>query len=502
MSEDQPAQQSLWRWMMQSPWERMGKGLLLPIAAIGVFIAILLVNVGERAEYVYYCTDTHRTVSRRAYQRDDTGAIEKRVRVVYWEKWAGFEGEAIDKTVAYFNRTNDKKIYVDITRIGDITEKIRTATAGGNPPDLAGLFSIDIPVFAAQNALIPLDDMMDEAGIGPHTYIDAYYRLGVYRDKVWALPTTPSTWALHWNKNMFREAGLDPDQPPRTLEELEEFARKLTKVDEDGNIVQVGFLPTEPGWWKYSWGYWFGGRLWDGEGNITANSPENLEAMRWVRRFADGEVYEGLGYRELDAFKGTFGEFASSGNAFFDGRVAMVRQGVWMAKFIEMFAPDDFEFGVAPFPSKEPGLHETHNAVTIGEADMIGIPQGARRPEEAFEFIKFLATPEGMEILCGGHGKNSPLVETSEGWIEDHPNPYIDVFTELAESPRCYRPPPIGIWQEYLNAWARAFDDIWTRRRSPERALDELQAEMQRRLDHELERKRALGLELGAGDDQ
>jgi len=453
---------SLLQWMLASPAQRLGVGLILPLGLLGALIAAVLYSPPAKGD-----------------------AVDGRVEVTYWEKWSGFEGQAIQATVDHFNRMQDR-IFVKLVVQGDITQKVRIATAGGDPPDLAGLYSFDVPVFAAQNALVPLDDRIAQAGIGPETYLPAYWRLCVYRDNVWALPTAPSTLALHWNKQLFREAGLDPERPSRTIQQLDEYAEKLTRRDADGHIVQLGFLPTEPGWWKYAWGLWFGGELWNGSDRITANSPENLAAMRWVVGYIDR-----YGYEELDRFKKTFGGFSSPDNAFFTGKVAMELQGVWMANFIDRYAPPDFEWGAAPFP---PGAAGCQN-LTIAEADVIGIPRGARHPEEAFEFIKFMATPEGMEILCGGQSKNSPLRRTSPGWLTGHPNKAVKVFTDLAHSPNCRRTPPIGIWREYNQAWGRAFDDVWAKKKTPQQALDELQQHIQRRFDHELARNRALGLE-------
>ncbi len=454
-------------WLFESPAENLGKGVLLPIALLAGLVAVLV-----------YTPSTPVTTK------------DGKTVVSYWEKWSGFEGDAIRHAVDAFNRKHDS-VHVDLVLQGDIVEKVRIATAGGDPPDLAGLYSFDVPVFASQNALMPLDDMLEEAGIGPDTYVHAYWRLGVYQDTVWTLPTTPSTWALHWNKKLFREAGLDPERPPKTIQELDEYAKKLTKIDKDGHLIQIGFLHTEPGWWKFSWGYWFGGRLWNGKDALTANSPENLKAMEWVKSYVDK-----YGSKELDRFKKTFGGFSSADNAFFTGKVAMEIQGVWMGNFIKMYAPKDFEWGAAPFPAAVPGLRN----VTVAEADVIGIPQGAKHPKEAFEFIKFMATPEGMEILCRGHAKNSPLRNTSADWYTTHPNPFVKVFTDLAESENCLRTPPIGIWREYNVAWQRTFDDVWAGAKEPKQALDELQETMQRRFAHELTRAKALGIELESGE--
>ena len=479
------------RWMLDSPADRLGVGLVVPLGALAALIALLLWNPYSRSDNVIYDPRNGAVVEGRVFDKKTGREItQERVRVTYWEKWSGFEGQPIKDAVDNFNRRQDS-IYIELIAQGDISQKVRIATAGGDPPDLAGLYSFDVPVFASQNALVPLDDMINECGIGPATYVPAYWRLCTYRGRARVLPTAPSTLALHWNKKLFREAGLDPDRPPRTLNELDEYAEKLTKKDRNGHLIQIGFLPSEPGWWKYSWGFWFGAELWDGKDRITANSPEHLAAMKWVKSYVDK-----FGYLELDRFKKTFGGFSSPDNAFFTGKVAMEIQGVWMANFIARYAPEDFEWGAAAFPSAVPGLEN----VSIAEADVIGIPRGAKHPKEAFEFIKFMATPEGMEILCRGQVKNSPLTRTSSRWERDHTNPYIGLFSDLARSPNCKRTPPICIWLEYKLAFDRAFDDVWTGRKNPEEALDELQKEMQRRFDHEVSRARALGLSIGEDD--
>jgi ABC-type glycerol-3-phosphate transport system substrate-binding protein len=494
---------SLILWMLKRPGERLFAGFALPILVLAAFVGALLVDFRAEEDVVFYRPDSGEVRSGSA--RAVVG-FEVRTKITYWEKWSGFEGQAIQDAVDHFNKTNKKGIYVELVVQGDIQEKIKIATAGGDPPDIAGLYNVDVPVFASQNALLPLDEMMRKAGIRNDRWVKAYIDLCVYRGQTWAIPSVPSTWALHWNKKLFREAGLDPEKPPRTITELNEFARKLTRVDKDGKLIQVGYLPTEPGWWKYPWGYWFGGRLWNGTDAFTFNSPENLEAMQWIRSYADGTVFRGVGpkpitYAELDRFKKTFGGFSSVDNAFFTGKVAMEIQGVWMAKFVDKYAPGGFEYGVAPFPAKAainaPG-RPILRGVSVAEADVIGIPRGARHVEEAFEFIKFMSSPEGVEILCLGQGKHSPLKETSPGWHKNHPNPYVRVFEELAASPNCFQIPQVGVWRECNRAWGRAFDAVWAGEKEPKEALDDLQKQMQRRLEQELRRQKARQVREGS----
>ena len=208
--------------------------------------------------------------------RDDA---EGPVKIVYWEKWTKFEGQAAKDMVDAFNRKYEGKIHVEIRTIAQIEQKLLLAIAGDNPPDVAGIYAFNVAPYADHDALICLDDHCEQAGISRDDYIPVFWDMCQHRGRTWALPTTPATVALHWNKRLFKEAGLDPDTPPKTLEELDEFARKLTKVDENGEITQVGFLPQEPGWWHWAWGLWFGGTLWDGHDTITTDCPGNIRAF-------------------------------------------------------------------------------------------------------------------------------------------------------------------------------------------------------------------------------
>ena len=108
----------------------------------------------------------------------------------------------------------------------------------------------------------------------------------------------PAVVALHWNKAHFREAGLDPERPPRTLEELDDFSRRLTRTDAaTGELRRVGFLPQEPGWFGWAFPLWFGGQLLT-DGKISLGSDPAVErSFAWV-----AGVTRELGQRAFAAF--------------------------------------------------------------------------------------------------------------------------------------------------------------------------------------------------------
>lgn len=430
--------------------------------------------------------------------------------VVYWEKWTDFEGEAMGRVVDGFNAKERehakadpsyKPIEVEMVTISAVEQKLLIASAGGNPPDVSGIYSFMMPGYADKGALTDLTELAKRAGIDRSQYVGRYYDLGVHRGKLWGLTTTPASVALHWNKRLFREAGLDPDKPPQTLEELDAMAEKLTKWEvtlpsgekqirvgylpdvpsSQKRLLQVGFLPMEPAWWSYGWGFVFGGKLIDGD-KVTTASPENIQAYHWLASYS-----QKLGVDSVQRFRSGFGSFASAQNPFLSGKLAMELQGVWMYNFIKKFA-DGMQWGAAPFPA--PAAHPERNGTANAENDLLVIPTGSKHPQEAWTFIQYTQRQEVMEELCLGQRKHSPLAKVSEAFYAKHPNPYIRLFSELGASPNAWSSPKTGVWNQYGRELTTAADKIANLSISPEEAL----AQVQERVQIAYDRDRAISL--------
>lgn len=391
-------------------------------------------------------------------------AADDRIRLVYWEKWTGAEGEAMQRVVEAFNRSQDR-IVVSYLPVSQVDRKAIVAIAGGDPPDILGIWAPNISSFADRAALLPLDTFLAQESGTVEAFMERFYPVYAsmvrHDGRVYGLPSTPTTVALHWNKAMFREAGLDPERPPRTLAELDEMAQRLERRDpRTGEILTLGFLPQEPGWFSWAFPAWFGGGLIDGEQIILGTDEANRRALEWTLSYT-----ERIGVDAIRKFTSGFGSGASPQAAFFSGKIAMVFQGVWLNNFIRQFAPG-MDYGVAPWPAAVPGVHD----FTVADADVLVIPRGSRHPEAAWEFLRFVSSHnpharsaaelQGMELLCYLQQKNSPLREWSPYFAEHHPHPYIGVFRELARSPHAVHPPNIGIWGEYSREWNSLFERV------------------------------------------
>ena len=381
----------------------------------------------------------------------------QRQHLAYWEKWGSFERDACQAMVDAFNRSQSK-IFVHYVNASQVDRKAMLAIVGRDPPDVVGLWANNVQPFGAAGALLPLDERMRQSGLDPARYTPQYLDIGTYEGRIYALPTTPASVALFYNKDHFaakaealRTAGLDPERPPQTLEELDRYAEVLNEFNPDGTPRLMGFLPTEPGWWNAFWGYSFGGTLYDPTTDqVTPDSPANLKAMLWIKGYA--ETY---GRDKLLQFRSGFGNFDSPNNAFIEGKVSMEMQGVWFPNFIRRHRPH-LNFGVAPFPTAAgvPGPR------SFLDADVIAIPRGCKHPEAAWTFVLF-AQQQGLEILCRLQGKHMPIRNSPDRFRQGHPNLELPVFEHVAASPHSFIQPKLAVWQEYQDELSRAFDHIW-----------------------------------------
>lgn len=392
---------------------------------------------------------------------------EGKVVVTYWEKWTSFEADAMRDVVDEFNKSQDK-IFVDYLSVSGVDQKTLLATASGIPPDLAGLYGPNMAGYAEYDALTDLSQMAADAGIKRENYIPVFYDMCTMDGKLLALPTTPASVALHYNRKLLKEGGWDPDKPPTTFEELDKMDAQLMKKQGDKVLIS-GFMPSEPGWWPWAWPYYFGGSLFDADKQVvTADRPENVRAFKWMAGYA--QRYGAQAYAD---YKSSLGGFDSPQNGFINGKLASELQGVWMANFISKHNKT-LDWAAAPFvhPADRPDLANS----SMVDLDIIVIPKGAAHVKEAFEFLKFVESQHGMEQLCFKQKKFSPLAVQSPDFERKHPNPFVKLFRQMCFGKNVIAPPKTPIWGEYQSRMTPLIDEMNLGKITPENAMKELQS--------------------------
>ncbi len=413
-----------------------------------------------------------------------------RTVIRYWEKWTGVEAQAMQRLVDRFNATAgaEQNIWVEYNAVSGIEQRLLIATAGGDPPDVAGLFDYLVPQFADQGALMRLDDAVAEAGIELGAFKPIFLRIGRYGGRLYALPSTPYTIALYYNRELMRRAGLDPERPPRTVAELGAYARRLTCRDGRGKIVQMGFTtsPAMLGWWHWIWPVFFDATLWDGARYRVDSGPARA-AYRWI-----ADRRRALGVQACLEFEATAGAIEGAQNPFLSERLAMVFQGPWMSNWIRRYRPA-LDYGVAPFPSVT--RDRRNNFVST---DVFVIPTGSPHPRAAMAFLRFVLRQDNLEALCSAHCKISPFRRPLPGFYRDHPNPYIRVFDEMARTGRPFGYPQTPTFTQISAETLYLLENILRGVQEPDQAIDAAQ----RKIDAivgEYNRMAALRRKAGGG---
>ncbi len=193
----------------------------------------------------------------------------------------------IDGLVADFNKEHpDVQVTATYTGNYDVTlQKIQAAKLAGTLPDVAVTEISSVPVLGALGAAQPLDDVI--ATEGGKSFLDKFWPSMllncVYNGKVYGIPFQRSTPVMYYNKDAFKEVGLDPEKPPLTWDELVHDARQLTKREGD-RVARWGLeLPLEAfNWFYYALVYANGGESLSSDGNrVLWDQPKPLGALQF-----------------------------------------------------------------------------------------------------------------------------------------------------------------------------------------------------------------------------
>jgi len=182
--------------------------------------------------------------------------------------------------------------------------------------------------------------------------------------------------------------------------------------------------------------------------------------VQWI-----AEQRADVGVEAALAFEATAGAIEGPQNPFLSERLAMVFQGPWVSNWVRTYAPS-LDYGVAPFPSV---TRERQNV--FASTDVFVIPRGSPHPREAMVFLKYALQQDVLEELCSAHCKVSPFREPGSGFFATHPNPFIRVFDEMAQSPDAFGYPKMPMFAEASRELLVMLETVLRGTRSPEEAV-------------------------------
>lgn len=169
---------------------------------------------------------------------DTSTASKDGVTIDFWNSWTGSDGDTLVEKVNEFNETNPYGITVNMDISSSFAEKLSTALPTGEAAPLVLLGAADR--YSYQEYLLDINDIWDKTSLKEEDFnANAMSAMKIDED-LYSIPFQNSMYYLYWNKDLFKDAGLDPETPPKNYEEWAEMASKIT--DSDKNIYGSGLF--------------------------------------------------------------------------------------------------------------------------------------------------------------------------------------------------------------------------------------------------------------------
>lgn len=393
-----------------------------------------------------------------------------KVKITYWTGWGGSELEDLKKIIDEGFNKKRTDIEVETVTIFGAYEKLLTAIAGGTVPDVvSAVWDSQLASLAARDALTPLDSYIKKDKIRSSDFWPRLWQSFQYDGKVYALAATTNCNFTAFNVDMVQAAGLNPKTPPKNTKELYIWSEKLTKFDDRGNIQILGYRPSGIS----LWGRLFGGKLYDEKNRkITANDPKVVAAMEYLlsyNKFLDPTKYT--------AFTSALGNYWSPENPFFAGKMAMQDYGEWIVQFGKKYNPK-LKYDIFPYVTPS----GTRNSTQFG-GSMFCIPTGSKNKDAAWEFIKWLTSPEPMKKLAIIFTNMPPRIAVAKDPEVLNAIPVLKLTIPLMEKGDAFTSVSMPVWEQYLTELGAAESMVINGQKKPKEALDEVTLRMQQELD-------------------
>ena len=299
----------------------------------------------------------------------------------------------------------------------------------------------------------------------------AQYSIG---DKLYGAPFTSDTNVLYWRKDLFEKAGLDPNKPPTTYDQMQEYAVKLTTdangkhPGEDGfdpNNIQVygmafkGSKTLASTWEWYNYLYAFGGNVFDKDFNVIVNSPEAVASLKWVtENFRDKKVYP------PDTLTFDYPEYNA---LWLQGRVAM---GInWPFMYTLLQDPSQSQVVGKVNIGRKPA--EKVHAGDIGGWSF-NVLKGAPNQAVALDFAKWVQRKETSESVAAA-GITPPRISVMNEMVSKKGQPWQAIAENLQDG-QMVTPIATGdSWLPIESALQTAIQESLLGQKTPQQALDD-----------------------------
>lgn len=320
--------------------------------------------------------------------------------------------DATRELIAEFEAANPN---IKIEPIGvpsnEIITRLQADMAAGQQPDVAQLVFRDLIYIASDLGANALEDMAGQEGYAALTdgMIPRGLDLGKVGDKTYGLAYTFSTPILYYNADLFRAAGLDPDQPPRTWAEVKTAADAIVaKTDAEG-FFPGAYGPADGTFVYQAILMSNGGNVRDGN-TLTFANPEGIEAVQMLRDMVDSG-----GHGRLDP--------ANPSDSMASGTLGMFLYTSALQNTLSKAAEGKWDLRVAPMPA----FGDKPTAPTNSGSALFTFSKDPIKQRASYELMKFLTSKHGYTIITSKIGYlplRLDIVDDPEflgPWTEAHP---------------------------------------------------------------------------------
>lgn len=375
-----------------------------------------------------------------------------RTVVHFWQFW---DLAVIEPLVAEFEAQHPN-VDIEVEQLTWATglEKIQAALASGTQPDVCELGSTWLPRFSYEGVL---DDVTTVYEAERDSFL--MWESALWNGRAYGLPWVQGSRALFINRELFRRAGLDPDNPPQTWDELLVASQKIgelgTGIYGFGQNIGERYVLYKK-FMAFAWGN--GGDVFDETGTVVLNSPQVLEALEFYLKLAPFSLQEKQ--EVLDQY-------------FKTGRLGMQVSGAWNLKNYKLEAPElDYSVALVPKPSADHGSH-----ASFAGAEMLVVFKASPQKEVALEFARFLQAYPQAKKLSLAAGSVFPAARAAIDDPTFTSDPRVRVFVEQSLTSRTT--PAHPGWIEMEEAIDRAVEESLYGRRAPRWCLDDAAKEVQ-----------------------
>ncbi|MCK4547248.1 MAG: extracellular solute-binding protein [Candidatus Eisenbacteria sp.] len=339
--------------------------------------------------------------------------------------------------------------------------KILTALATRTTPDIARVDGSFLPKLATRGALLPLDEYVPASF--RDEIVSAALLSNLVEGRLFGLPDQVNCLCLFRNRQLLRDAGLDPDETPATWDDLIRMGKKLTSKDKG----VFGFGMRNSLWWSLPFYNTYGAPLLNEEGTrCLLNEKRAVQAFQLKVDLYQKHGIEGGGWM-AGGIRDDLG--------FQTHKYAMVFNGPWA---VGTLSKGNIDFGVGLIPAGPEGT-----STTVGGNDLV-VFRSCKHPAEAARFLMFIASKKSQILWCNALGQ-VPVNRLANEELDFERHPYLEVFIEQMKTavPR----PQVAIYPEIENAVNPEMQAALDGSKSVQQAMDAAVREVDAILEREKE---------------